>query len=500
MINLFTAMKTLRIIPALSAVLAGIAAMVAGCTATVNPGQDGPQAEADLVRFSSSGSEKTKTSYSGYVDESYSERIDWVEGDKVLIWSDNADDHTANQINYGTYVAGAPTSNGLKSTASLTFSEGGQLKWGTAENYQFWAVYGDASLTMDGSRANVATPSFTGTIPAAQTLTAHTYEDESVKLEPSMANAYMTGYLSTPRVESAKIPFKAAFTAFEFTVRSEVETTLSSFTLKSTTDILGGPFLGSCTDGEWSYAAVEDDASSLSVSFDFPENTVIDADTPVVFTVFALPHDLTNLKAVFTFSDGTKKTLNLKENGSFKTFGGCLKHRISAVSIPAGWDYKIEANMEVIDWTDVAISEEFSNHAQASQFKITDGTATIDDSDHANRMAVYKANPGYIEVTFTVTAPQGGTWSVTKAGDDPDAFLVNSYDEDNGYGPATGLIEGETGVTIRIRPNTTDRSRTYKMQLRTSAEDAQGKYFSLDSETQLIDVSGYDYWTFVISE
>lgn len=519
------AMKTERRKMVFAALIAVIATFMVGCSHE-NGGELQPvDNNADIISFSS-GSPETRTSYSGYVNND-KERVDWVAGDVVTIWSDKADDHSSAKKNYADYEAGDPriedyqtTDDQLMSTAPLSIKSGGSsLRWNSTDNnYQFWGAYpaSNVNVAMSGDKANTSSPSFSASIPQDQTIKAHTYTTgegasatSTVKYEPSMDYAYMASYKQTAKTdETVKLPFTMAFTAFEFTVMGkDSEFELKDFTLQSGLAQTGtapeafpvtGKFnatwsSGTTTNLGWSYAAVTGQTND-KVKITFPEGTKVSETDQVTFTVFALPQDMKNLTAIFTIKDingveSTKK-LSLKTGGNFLTFAGCKKHKIGVLAIPTGWKFSvITLNLEAIDWNEIEKSTD--DYAQATQFEVTGAESREDDNYPELKQSWYVTKNQPFTVTYKVFLPEGGSWSIIPAGD-TDAFSIECTSPTGTEAAPDGSFSGSiasgangTRVTLKITP-TGDAGKT--LYFKTYVTKG-GVTYSIDSETQLFDVA-----------
>lgn len=553
------AMKTERRKMVFAALIAVIATFMVGCSHE-NGGELQPvDNNADIISFSS-GSPETRTSYSGYVNND-KERVDWVAGDVVTIWSDKADDHSSAKKNYADYKAGEPriedyqtTDDQLMSTAPLSINTGGSsLRWNSTDNnYQFWGAYpaSNVNVAKSGDKANTSSPSFSASIPQDQAITAHTYTTgegasatSTVKYEPSMNYAYMASYKQTAKTdETVKLPFTMAFTAFEFIVKGkDSEFELKDFTLQSGLAQTGtapeafpvtGKFTatwssGTTTNLGWSYAAVTGQTND-KVKITFPEGTKVSETDQVTFTVFALPQDMKNLTAIFTIKDingveSTKK-LSLKTGGDFLTFAGCKKHKIGVLAIPTGWKFKtITLDLKVLDWDKIAIEGDSEDYPQSTQFAVSgegvkNGYSDIglgnEDNKDPYRQQWYFRSGQTVEVFFKVMLPAGGSWEVVPVGGsetnpvpaDASLFTITNVSpdiDDQHPTVSTNLYgpiaeSGSTEVKLQITYTGTGEHSFYFHTYVYTGRDKTGTKFNIDSETQLYD-RGRGYHTFIVN-
>ena len=122
---------------------AGIILSLTGC-------QKGTEAENSdrIVRFSASTGVATRTVYSGEVTNN-KERIDWVAGDKIVIWSDNATvrpegtPKIEGNNNLAEYVIANVRADGEKSVANIEDPAGNGLQFpvDNPTGSTFWGIY-----------------------------------------------------------------------------------------------------------------------------------------------------------------------------------------------------------------------------------------------------------------------------------------------------------------------------------------------------------------------
>ena len=317
----------------------------------------------DIVFGAASGyqnGEETRTIYSGSLSESSPsyERIDWVNSDQMTVFYNQ-------QNGAGTYVVtGVSGTTDQVSHASVE-PVSGKLVWGSGTTHQFYAMYpangANNTLTSDGL--------VTGTIPGQQTIT---YNSEKHKYLPAMEYGYMVAYadnsnngtISNGRVT---LPFTPAMTAFEFKLRLTQDAgsnppKLTKFELISASDPLVGTFAfnisGGNSDGAtWTKTVgqggttLDNTGRIIEATFPSPGEEIPANDTNdyLDFTVFALPVQISGLTVRLTYADGKKRTLPLKENGSFKTFLPCKKYIITNENVPGeDWEYNLAPIEDII--------------------------------------------------------------------------------------------------------------------------------------------------------
>lgn len=324
---------------ALSLLLAGL--VLAGCqkSNTVKYGRP--------VQFTASSSlASTRTAYSGVVTGGI-ERINWLEGEEILIWSDNAVDRDSD-AKHSVYQISNPQDDGAKSKASLVNLPGANgLVYTDATTYSFWGVSPVTAVPPTAGEASY-------TIPAEQrmpTSATPTTADGATTLPADMANAYLLAANTTAEKNKAvTLDFYPGFTAFELTLTAAAEVS-NEITVQKVELISEGGIAGSVvatltpgvvtnavdgknhTVGAHAYTCT----SAGSAAYILPENTTVTSETSVTFTVFALPQNIVGLKLkiyVEIDDEETSFTGTLRKDGEPITFGMCEKHRIKGVAIP----------------------------------------------------------------------------------------------------------------------------------------------------------------------
>ena len=391
------------------------------------------------IKFKASTSYKngfaTKTVYSGdgtYIGETLSvERIDWVEGDRIRIYSDKAITQDGDE-NYADYDV-TPTSNsGANSYATITPTGGNGLYWGGEEDSNaFYSIYpspssGAFSTTITG---NV----ITATIPEIQHYTV-----DGNCLRPDMNFAYMYAAVMSEPSSSVTLSFKPMFTAFEFTIDSLDDDILelASFEMFSESCALSGVISATLTAAATSESSTVQYAFSdteENVRIDFENNLTITKGNPITFTVFALPMDLTNITVRFVSADGQYKTLRLKQNDEFVTFSACKKYRITSLGIPGEWTYSVE------DIPNIIISDNME--------KVYGAERIISVDSYRQR----SSNSEPVTWTAFTSVDGGRTWISVDDQDWPSWLSLSSYQ-------GTG---DNNAVTVSISANDLIKGRIY---------------------------------------
>ena len=284
----------------------------------------------------------TKTTYSGETYDSGGktyERIDWSDGDIIVLAMKNNETSLATQE----YSVHTISPQGVNSKTDLVpYGAENGLTWG-AGTHDFWAGY-------PASKVTVGDHSLTATIPSSQVVTYNRKASNTVIFNSDMSNAFMVaGLQCVPETGGINLDFYPGFTTFDFTVASNDNITIKSFEMETATyeaeTSTSMPLAGDVTasfnaDGNmaWSYAATGTTSNTIGVAFHDDKNAaynpVITTLTSMNFKVFALPQDITGIRITFTLSDGTQKSLRLKQSGNWITFPAAAKINISGILVP----------------------------------------------------------------------------------------------------------------------------------------------------------------------
>jgi len=512
-----------------SLVLAGMVLLV-GCQ------KDGTRSGNDkMIRFTAGlNPPATRTAYSGEVTGGF-ERIDWVNGDLIRIWSDKAKDRYNNNP-WADYSIKSVTPDGNKSVGTLANTDDGNgLVWEEAGgNYTFYSVYpsdgativpddpitGGAASGMSIAAAQSAsgTPGTgTGSFKIDGTVTTV----NTVVLHPDMSNALMfAANVINYNAVTVNLDFYPAYTAFEISLvcgDSDADIALSSFTLSSTSKALSGPFTALVKRyNDTAYTCPAYSTSNNSITFDLT-GQVISKTKGLTFTVFALPQDLTDLKIRFDLADATFRALDLKQSGSFINFPAGKKHRITGIAMPSSaWRFSIDLGGQSLPWDLNETTATFTSQVASDPFVTSNAVEAPGTNNYEEAYGNYRyynirtldtgSGKTYFEVTFTPKAPLGGYWWLqevaTGVGDTNDMFKVEVWDDEAGQGSETlrGQIMNQE-VTIHISldplvPRDTEHSLILKAFF--SPTPDPDDQISADSEVQDVHKDGtFSYWKFV---
>ena len=529
--------------------------MLAGCDETLN------FKKGDQLRFTVTAVEGpgTKTSYAGYTAGTKYERIEWVAGDPIRIfsmnpsivsakWSDNTTGH-----DYYDYVIlqteESPIENvERESRAHLKKpAEGYGMVWvDSPEGATFYGVYPKAEPQYK-SETEPQIVAFQGmTILATQQ-----------GAQPDMGHAYMVSapaqYASS--TEDMKMRFYPFFNAFYIELKSEdSDIKINSVTLSSTSDGLAGDYKymflaagnGIPSVGNVTYNMTQSSNVTKSVTADL--SSMSDADRTastthaVAVTLLTLPpmnsEGLTNMTLTVNYDDNQQKSLALNDNvtsanptGTPIKFKPFYKTRITGLAMKGGVNWRLK--VDDLPWNLVEMETTFSQNIQSSPFRISNSRDTTDnyypagtrfyqvrtldmDKDYGTTVieGVTVANKPYFEVVFTPQAPLGGYWQLipeSNGGMGTGAFKVEIWDDDadeghQGNADLKGRIMNQP-VKFHITCDVTDDLRTedhaiiIKAIFSTSITFDENSTYSADSEIQDVHRDGsFSYWRFVIPQ
>ncbi len=488
----------------LIASLIGGSLLLAGCQKEFGKGGE--------VRFvaSSVAGPQTRAEYSGEGTTSGGlltwERINWQTGDVLRIWSDAA--KTPDNANYSDYKVSSfnvKSRDNTRSQATVENAAEHGLNWDGVTGYcGFWAVY-PASMAGTGTTNRVDL-----SIPGTQT------PSDNV-----LASAPMVAAVNGVEPNSSvTLEFYPAFTAFEITLESaDQDITLNSFALTSTSTALSGDYTATITaGGATTYACPSFSSSNGKVEYTFASGTTIAKNSPITFTILALPQELNNLTLEFNVTIGGNTTVRklalnsgvteTDKDGTPIAFSACSKHRIYGLAMPGDvWKFSIDLDFEVVEWIDGGTSniDYTEGAAQASYFQFNQNpysaaNSTV-DIDSGNWIISFGGSPskplsaGVVYVQYSITLPHNAEWSVVPV--DPNGYfnVVSIIDGEesphlNGTVQTVGGGTDVKPIILKITPNMANipstRTEDYTMILHTYAV-VSGKTVNIDTETQTSD-------------
>ena len=533
-------------------ILASLVTMLAGCEEPIN--WDRIKGRQVQFEVSSRSDVKTKTSYS---DAFYTEggrnfeRINWVTGDQIRIYSSNTAKVSSNigdYYDYYDYSIASVTPNDRRSDAKLTQPAAGEgLIWvDDPYDVTFYGTYPPVNPRRNESNELIAFVDMS--IPATQ---EPTWSDRVGT--PNMSYAYMVSAPATFQgtdVDGQTVPkmhmdFYPLFNAFYFVLASQSgEIQLNSLTLSTNvlSDYLSGRFtymtskLTANGPGEGGVSHVGGNGTSVSVNF--PAGTMISSTDSVKVTLLTLPPQTTaisDLKLTINYNNGKVAQLPLKySNGNPLQFPAFHKARITGLAMEGG-AWTLQINGLVLPWNgkDKTIDEEVSidpdgkvkitgtieetsawqtavgggrdNHYADSEWVIG-GSSGYDKNYQIRTLNRDDNAQGYFEMTFTPTAPTGGYWQLIptfKEGDteSPKHFR---FEVDLPGGDVSDQLKGQilnSRVTIRIYPKDFLLSdlNTYDMWFTSVFSPTRDFTNAINADSEFQDVHGdgrFSYWVF----
>lgn len=427
------------------------------------------------VVFTATSAVGTKAAY-GDASGGY-QRIDWEEGDDIVIFSNLAKTQDGN--NSSVYLIKSPiTTSGATSKAGLD-NQGSGLRYLDSEDGPYWfaGAYPSTGLSLSGTSATV-----TGSIPSEQTITANGF--------PSMENTLM---LSDPtkvnKDEAVSLYFKPLFTTFEIKCTAEEDMQLVGFMLQSESSNLNGSFNYvtdlSVQSPEWTEPTESDGSKTIQVTF--PSAIDLKAGKDTTFGFYTVPFDATDLAFKFFVKlDGSdvQETRALRvtyakddpdgkySQGQSVVFAGGKKHNISGITIPANMSDEIVIDLAVIPWDDASEDPYTITYGPdavvnalaleyASGAAITSGSGRRTNNNFANA-----TDP--IHSYFSVYSPvgNGAKWKIKVTG--ATSKLLVSADNATSTPTDDGLeLTGATGgrVHFTIDRGTGDNAPTASDQI-----------------------------------
>ncbi|MDO5000490.1 MAG: hypothetical protein Q4E27_09670 [Bacteroidales bacterium] len=387
-----------------------------GCVKNVLTGISEGQPVSFSASTSYSNGAGTKTEYSGEfvsveglsgTTSSY-ERIDWVSGDKIRIYSPEAT--RANQHFADYQIVGQITPNGKNSSGQIaplsdpnapgaSGTDGGGLVWSDASSHSFYALY--PSPRTDGALVTMSDNTVTATIPDHQqmrprvTLTNDAGEVVGYLYRPDMSRAYMYAAALATSGGTVELQFKPLMTAFEITLGTDADQLVINSIYLSTNDSgtqLAGTFSGNIQSDNSFALNGNPTATSKFLFADLPEfdeggTLTLEKGKPITFTLFGLPIDHTGMALKILLADNTTREIELRyadDPTHFVTFDACRKYRITNLEAPeAVWIYTLEPTGPTVTLPDgtvaavLSIGDDLTGSAPFTSYK----TSVYDPTD-----------------------------------------------------------------------------------------------------------------------
>ena len=372
----------------------------------------------------------TKTAYSGVTvtegeepNKVTYERINWVDGDKIRIYSpevvrrfselnNDVEYHWADYSIVGSTIDNT-VNNGRSSQAKLQplnkdtdFSTGNGLFWSddlVGQTASFYAVYPAPSV--DDASGLVQTSDGWSPAGAKGTISCSLPGTQAFSQKGNMEYAFMTACAPNVAFEdNVDLKFYPAYTAFEFHLAIDATASVNElyfgeFKLSSTVSSLFGNYDVICnttnpdnpaytcpafSDG----TAGEDDSANNCINVDLNGYKLVksgEGNTELVFTVFALPQELKNLSISFEVGPSTgsyvTRTLDFKKTennvASWLSFKGCAKHVIKGLAMK-GEMWMLQIDGLVLPWDYQVEKTTFTQNVQSGPFTISGALETTD--------------------------------------------------------------------------------------------------------------------------
>lgn len=302
----------------------------------------------------------TRTAYSGETTEGV-ERIDWVDGDRVLVWCANAEnpDSDAPVAQYS--VSNPVTASPAVSSATLTPSSGTGLVWGTGD-HTFYAMY-PAPVSQAPAGASFTEGTMVFPLPEAQHVT---FADGSMTGAPDMSLAPMLARSATvaPGTQSVALPFVGQYTTYQFTVSKGANDvcTLKGITLTSQSGALSGTFTVPADHyNDPESVSIESGNQRLSLDWSAAPVVLNAASPSVTFTLMAVPQAVSGLRITISTDEVGDRSLTLQtEESETLGFPPYRKYVLSGMYLPLLidasiddpilWDHSISILDNVVWW------------------------------------------------------------------------------------------------------------------------------------------------------
>lgn len=288
----------------------------------------------------------SKTVYSGQTFSEGTgtfERIDWSDGDKIILAMKN------NEVALATweYEVNTISTSGVNSKTDLEADSGNGLEWGSG-THDFWSGY--------PSTVTVGNHTLSAAIPGTQVAYYDQKKNGVLLFNPDMDLAFMVaGKQAAPTDDGIDLDFYPGMTTFDFTVGANIDVTIERFEMEtekyeeetSTVVPLWGTAVATfdpSSNMSHEFSTAGTTGQTIELTFNDGKGTsasyhpIISTSTSMNFKVFALPQNLTGIRITFYFSNGTQRSLRLKQDDDWITFPATAKANITGLLVPgATW-------------------------------------------------------------------------------------------------------------------------------------------------------------------
>ena len=321
------------------------------------------------IRFSAmtrtAGGTGTRAAYSGVLDENNYERIDWTDGDQIVMAMVHGETVSREQQVYS--ITGIKDNTRYSEAGLAPYGSDTGLQWGTGDHY-FWAACPSSVTVGDHTLA--------GTISDTQAQ-SHNSTNNSVALYDNAQSLFLFAglkVLESDIGDPISLDFYPMMTTFDFEVGANTtdDIIVRSFDLTtehaagdiSNADLraLTGDFTATYTASSMSSPTVTTTSAIAGendrISGTFSPLAAVSQTKKIRFRVIALPQAIQGLSVAFHTTEslnGAEQNfihrVNLKQNNSWISFPGRGKADISGLLIP-GADWTITfSGPRVQQWT-----------------------------------------------------------------------------------------------------------------------------------------------------
>lgn len=302
--------------------------------------------------YENNGGNDTRTVYTGKtytIDGKTYERVDWVEGDQIRIFCQEAQ-NPAEGHNYADYKIVSHKNEGGKADYGYLerVNPNGSLQWGDpSKKHTFYAFYPSPA---QNSQLEMSDNWAKGVVPMEQTPLEITATDgKNYVAKPNMNYAFMTAkaVMEPGSSNEVNLSFKSMVTALELELKGPDQQTvnLTDIRISSDTENLTGPFTCDldkvATDGypDCTILSTTDDRHTVNVSLVDKNGKPfsLSGGKTLKVTVFLLPlDDYKALKISLQTAKGIKSH-DLTANGSPMIIKSHLKNLVQNIQVPSNF-------------------------------------------------------------------------------------------------------------------------------------------------------------------
>lgn len=289
----------------------------------------------------------TKTSYSGTVNSSSEERINWEDGDLIRIWSDQV---SAPSEKYYDYSLTLKNNSDKYSYANVDPIGEHGLQWGDG-SHTFYAMYPAPVTTGAQSGLDITTSGGNGVItavlPADQSYAATRTNENNQDYYGDMRLAYMAATTTASAGSDVSLSFTPIVTTFYVTVTNTTGAamTLKEVRLTSSTVAMTGTYKTTVTPADarsYEYYQSGSYVGTLTKTDDncyvkaaFSSGLSLAVDESVTVALFALPQNIYNLTLTVTSDETGPVSLPMTDTSDNPlAFTAVRKHNLNNIGVP----------------------------------------------------------------------------------------------------------------------------------------------------------------------